>query len=52
MKAIKQLTKLYCGIDVSGDTLDICYQTAEGVLEWCKCSNGVLAAAFVVHEIT
>jgi len=41
MKAIKQLTKLYCGIDVSGDTLDICYQTAEGVLEWCKCSNGV-----------
>ncbi len=41
MKAIKLSNKLYCGIDVSGDTLDICYQTAEGVLEWCKCSNGV-----------
>ena len=41
MKAIKQPIKLYCGIDVSGDTLDICYQTAEGALEWLKCTNGV-----------
>ena len=41
MKAIKQTSKLYCGIDVSGDTLDICYQTAMGVLEWCKCTNAL-----------
>ena len=41
MKAIKLSNKLYCGIDVSGDTLDICYQTAAGVLEWFKCVNGV-----------
>jgi transposase len=39
MKAIKTKQKLYCGIDVSGDTLDVCYQTIEGSLEWCKCSN-------------
>ncbi len=42
MKAIKQLNKLYCGIDVSGDTLDVCYQTAEGILEWSKCENNVV----------
>jgi transposase len=39
MRAIKTEQKLYCGIDVSGDTLDICYQSPEGSLEWCKCSN-------------
>ena len=41
MKAIKQTSKLYCGIDMSGDTLDICYQTAMGVLEWSKCTNAL-----------
>ena len=39
MKAIKTETKLYCGIDVSGNTLDVCYQTTEGVFEWYKCAN-------------
>lgn len=39
MKAIKNVTKLYCGIDVSGDTLDVCYQTEEGIFDWCKCTN-------------
>lgn len=39
MKAVKTEMKLYCGIDVSGDTLDACYQSAAGSLEWCKCSN-------------
>ncbi len=41
MKPIKQPGKLYCGIDVSGDTLDVCYQTAEGIFEWSKCANDV-----------
>ncbi len=31
--------KWYCGIDVSGDTLDVCYQTEDGTFEWCKSSN-------------
>ena len=39
IKAIETKQKLYCGIDVSGATLDVCYQTAEGSLEWCKCAN-------------
>ena len=34
-------TKLYCGIDVSGDTLDICYQYADGSLGWGKCANNL-----------
>ena len=33
MRAIKTAEKLYCGIDVSGATLDICYQGQEGILE-------------------
>ncbi len=32
-------TTLYCGIDVSCDTLDICYQTTNGVLQHAKVSN-------------
>ena len=39
MKAIKAEQKLYCGIDISGDTLDICYQTTDATLEWSKCAN-------------
>ena len=39
MKIVKMKEKLYCGIDVSGDTLDICYQTIDGTLEWTKCTN-------------
>ena len=39
MRAIKSEQKLYCGIDVSGDTLDVCYQSSTGSLEWCKCTN-------------
>ncbi len=30
---------MYCGIDVSGDSLDICYQVGEGTFEWYKCAN-------------
>jgi transposase len=39
MKAIKVAMKLYCGVDVSGDSLDVCYQTTAGIFEWCKCAN-------------
>ena len=39
MKSIKDAMKLHCGIDVSGDSLDVCYQTAGGIFEWCKCAN-------------
>ena len=39
MNAIESAKKIYCGIDVSGDTLDVCYQTSEGSMEWCKCAN-------------
>ena len=39
MKANESAKKMYCGIDVSGETLDVCYQTPEGTLAWCKCSN-------------
>ena len=39
MKVIQQAKKMYCGIDVSGNTLDVCYQTLEGALEWYKSSN-------------
>ena len=39
MKSIKGVVKLYCGVDVSGNTLDVCYQTTDGVFEWCKCAN-------------
>lgn len=31
--------KLYCGIDVSSDTLDICYQTAEGKVRYKQVKN-------------
>ena len=39
MKTIRDAMKLYCGVDVSGDTLDVCYQTAGGIFEWYKCAN-------------
>ena len=39
MKSIKDVMKLYCGVDVSGDTLDVCYQTSDGIFEWSKCTN-------------
>ena len=39
MKAIKATSKFYCGIDVSGDSLDVCYQAPGGNLEWYKCTN-------------
>lgn len=39
MSTIKQEKKWYCGIDISGDTLDVCYQNLEGALEWCKITN-------------
>ena len=39
MKSIKDGMKLYCGVDVSGDTLDVCYQTSDGIFEWSKCTN-------------
>ena len=41
MQAIKDAPKKYCGVDISGDTLDVCYQTEAGVLEWSKCANGI-----------
>lgn len=39
MSVIKTVKKMYCGIDVSGDTLDLCYHSPEGTLEWHKCTN-------------
>ena len=39
MKTKVSAIKFVCGIDVSGDTLDVCYQTAEGTFEWAKHSN-------------
>lgn len=39
MKSIKTAKKWYCGIDVSGDSLDVCYQTEAGSLAWCRCAN-------------
>ncbi len=44
MKTSNTVTYLYCGIDISGDTLDVCYQQAAGTLQWCKCENA--AAGF------
>ncbi len=41
MKVTKEAQKLYCGIDVSGSTLDICYQTIDGTLEWLNSSNSL-----------
>ena len=39
MKSSKDVAKLYCGVDVSGNSLDVCYQTTDGIFEWCKCAN-------------
>lgn len=36
---MNESTKLYCGIDVSCDTLDVCYQTADGILQHCRITN-------------
>ncbi len=38
---MNETTTLYCGIDVSCDTLDACYQTAGGMLQHLKVSNDV-----------
>jgi len=40
MKTKVSAFKLYCGIDVSGDTLDVCYQLSDGTFEWAKHING------------
>jgi transposase len=39
MNEILQVKKLYCGIDISGDTLDICYHKQDGTLCFEKCAN-------------
>ena len=39
MKSSKDVAKLYCGVDVSGNSLDVCYQTTDGIFEWSKCAN-------------
>lgn len=39
MKTTQAVEKRYCGIDISGDTLDVCYQAANGSVQWCKCQN-------------
>lgn len=39
MKTFDEVKKMYCGIDVSGDMLDVCYQLADGSVQWCKCEN-------------
>ncbi len=38
---MNESTSLYCGIDVSCDTLDICYQTSEKTLQHAKLPNTV-----------
>lgn len=35
----EKLQKQYCGIDVSGDTIDVCYTTSEGTMEWSQFEN-------------
>lgn len=39
MNQVLQVKQLYCGIDISGDTLDICYQQPDGTLAFDKCTN-------------
>ena len=39
MKQLTPLQKLYCGIDISGDTLDLCYLLPDGSFAYQKCSN-------------
>lgn len=39
MKQVIIPTKFYCGIDISGDTLDLCYHQPDGTLQFQKCSN-------------
>ena len=41
MKSKTPDCKLYCGIDVSGDTLDVCYQLADNSFEWTKVENNI-----------
>ena len=40
MNEILQVKKFYFGIDISGDTLNICYQHPDGTLCFDTCSNG------------
>jgi transposase len=35
----QKFQKQYCGIDVSGDTIDVCYTTTEGCIEWNQFEN-------------
>lgn len=39
MKLKVPVLKFYCGIDVSSDTLDVCYQLSDATFEWAKHSN-------------
>ncbi len=36
---MNEQTSFYCGIDISCDSLDVCYQTTEGLLQYSKMSN-------------
>jgi transposase len=38
---MNETTTLYCGIDVSCDTLDVCFEAADDVLKDGKVSNDV-----------
>lgn len=40
MPQIISAKQLYCGIDISSETLDICYQQPDGTLCFEKCANG------------
>lgn len=39
MKTKLSAPDLYCGIDISGDTLDVCYQLSDGTFEWARHPN-------------
>lgn len=41
MKSKVPAFKFYYGIDVSGDTLDVCYRLADGTFEWSKHTNSL-----------
>ncbi len=35
----KNQQRLYCGIDISGSTIDICFLSREGIFEWAHFEN-------------
>jgi transposase len=39
MKTLHVMKYLFCGVDISGHTLDVCYQQTDGTVQWCKCEN-------------